>query len=264
MKQVVIFLILVLALVGANARAQVTATLDVQPRTFTTPQTLTITWASTGATGCTASGAWTGAKAVTGTQQLAGVVGSSTFNLSCAGSTGPVTLTWANPTHNEDGSPYADAKNILVYRASTQAGLDTATPIAIPSNLQTLQFTGLPIATHWFGVKALNLSDIQSNFSNKVSKAVTAPSVVATPVTVTGSTKPNAPTVVTAVTAYDVKGGSGKLGDRVGVVALGTPCIGAQPIVRPNYFEVERADVMLNPGANPRPGPLVAVCGIGG
>jgi hypothetical protein len=51
---------------------------------------VTLTWTSTNATGCTASGAWSGAKAATGTEATSALTTDSTFNLSCTGTGGSV------------------------------------------------------------------------------------------------------------------------------------------------------------------------------
>ncbi len=47
-----------------------------------------LTWSSTGATSCTASGAWTGTKATTGTLTLISLTTSGTYTLTCSGSGG--------------------------------------------------------------------------------------------------------------------------------------------------------------------------------
>lgn len=47
-----------------------------------------LTWSSTNATSCTASGAWSGTKATSGSQSTGTLTTSSTYNLSCSGSGG--------------------------------------------------------------------------------------------------------------------------------------------------------------------------------
>jgi uncharacterized protein (TIGR03118 family) len=62
-----------------------TVTVDVQPGTITLGQSATVTWTTNG-TGCTASGAWTGAQAASGTLTVTPTaVGTETYTLACTG-----------------------------------------------------------------------------------------------------------------------------------------------------------------------------------
>ncbi len=69
-----------------------TLTFTVAPTSVTTGGSATLTWSSTNATACTASGAWSGAKSTTGTQStgVQNTAGAQTFSLSCTGSGGSV------------------------------------------------------------------------------------------------------------------------------------------------------------------------------
>jgi hypothetical protein len=50
--------------------------------------TTTITWSATNATSCTASGGWSGARALSGTEVSTAIAGATTFTLSCSGAGG--------------------------------------------------------------------------------------------------------------------------------------------------------------------------------
>jgi uncharacterized protein (TIGR03118 family) len=71
----------------------------VKPSTLTLGQSAVVTWTSSTGTSCTASGAWTGSLAATGTQTVTPTTaGSETFSLNCGGGaygsgTGSATLT---------------------------------------------------------------------------------------------------------------------------------------------------------------------------
>ncbi len=52
---------------------------------------ITLTWSSTNATSCTATGGWNGSKATSGSETVSGVVTSSGFAISCTGSGGTAT-----------------------------------------------------------------------------------------------------------------------------------------------------------------------------
>lgn len=69
-----------------------TATISASPTTITVGQSATLTWSSTNATSCTASGAWSGSPAVSGTQSVTPTTaGTDTYTLSCTGSGGSIT-----------------------------------------------------------------------------------------------------------------------------------------------------------------------------
>jgi uncharacterized protein (TIGR03118 family) len=69
---------------GSNMEAA-SANITVQPATITLGQSATLTW-STNGTGCTASGAWSGAQAASGTLVVTpSAVGTQTYTLVCTG-----------------------------------------------------------------------------------------------------------------------------------------------------------------------------------
>jgi hypothetical protein len=65
-----------------------TVSLSANPTSVASGGTSTLSWSSTNATGCTASGAWSGAKAMSGSEQTAALSATSTFTLSCTGASG--------------------------------------------------------------------------------------------------------------------------------------------------------------------------------
>ena len=65
-----------------------TATLSASPGSVQTGGASTLTWSSTNATGCTASGAWSGAKASSGSESRTNLQANSTYSLACAGAGG--------------------------------------------------------------------------------------------------------------------------------------------------------------------------------
>jgi uncharacterized protein (TIGR03118 family) len=76
-----------------------TVTLSVAPTSITLGQSATLTWVSTNSTACTASGAWSGDQAVSGTSvQTPTAAGSLTYTLTCSGASKSVNLTVTAPT----------------------------------------------------------------------------------------------------------------------------------------------------------------------
>jgi len=119
---VLLFLFVVCA---ANAQTTPTVTLTVSPTSGIETATPTLTWSSTGATSCVASGGWSGTKATSGTQTLPAITASATYNLTCNAAGGFATLTWTAPTQRTDGSALT---NLASYRIKygTTSGAPTA------------------------------------------------------------------------------------------------------------------------------------------
>src|SRR3989344_3155317 len=66
-----------------------TVTLTANPTTIQSGQSSTLTWSSTNATSCTASGSWTGTKTTSGSQSVAPTT-NATYTLACTGAGGTV------------------------------------------------------------------------------------------------------------------------------------------------------------------------------
>jgi trimeric autotransporter adhesin len=65
-----------------------TVTFTANPSTVASGHSSTLTWSSTSATACTASGGWSGAKAINGSQATAPLTANATYTLSCTGTGG--------------------------------------------------------------------------------------------------------------------------------------------------------------------------------
>ncbi len=108
-----------------------TATISVSPTSITQGASATITWSSTNATTCTASGAWSGSEATSGTQSVTPTAaGSLTYSLACAGTGGSangsatLTVTAAPTGGGKGGGGALDPWTILALAlAAWQLGL---------------------------------------------------------------------------------------------------------------------------------------------
>ncbi|HZF16407.1 MAG TPA: TIGR03118 family protein [Steroidobacteraceae bacterium] len=70
---------------GGGGTPPATVTISLQPSTITLGQSSTLTWTTNG-TGCTASGAWTGAQSAGGTQVITPTaIGTQTYTITCTG-----------------------------------------------------------------------------------------------------------------------------------------------------------------------------------
>jgi 6-phosphogluconolactonase (cycloisomerase 2 family) len=77
------------ASVTVNAPAAATVTISVSPTTINEGSSATLTWSSTNATSCIASGAWSGTQSTSGSESVSPTpVGSYTYTLACNGAGG--------------------------------------------------------------------------------------------------------------------------------------------------------------------------------
>ena len=111
-------------------------TLSVQPTAITAGQTATLTWSTTRANTCTASGAWSGTQATGGSEAVAPTaVGRNTFTLSCTGTASGSTSASATVTVNA-ASGYTVTKLVSdsagVGAISSDANLVNPWGIALP------------------------------------------------------------------------------------------------------------------------------------
>jgi hypothetical protein len=67
---------------------QPTVTLNASPTSVSSGATTSLSWSSTNADSCTASGAWSGTKSTSGSQQSTALSTNSTFSLTCTNSSG--------------------------------------------------------------------------------------------------------------------------------------------------------------------------------
>ncbi len=79
---------------GYSGNPTPTASLSVNPQTITLGQSATLTWSSSQAASCDASGGWTGTQTVSGTSGVTPTAtGTVTYTLTCSGTASSATLT---------------------------------------------------------------------------------------------------------------------------------------------------------------------------
>jgi hypothetical protein len=80
--------------VSASPNPAPTVSISVSPTTIVAGASATLTWSSTNATSCTASGSWSGTEATSGTQSVTPAVnGSYSYTLTCTGAGGTAAAT---------------------------------------------------------------------------------------------------------------------------------------------------------------------------
>jgi chitodextrinase len=108
-----------------------TVTISANPTSVTSGNSSTLTWSSTNATSCTASGAWSGSEAVSGTQSLTNLTATSTYTLSCTGAGGNTNQSTTIGVTTLDTTP----PSVTITAPSTNlAAGTTQTTLAVTTN----------------------------------------------------------------------------------------------------------------------------------
>lgn len=216
---------LVLFLMAFGVHAAPTVTLTASPTSGISPLPVTLTWTSTGATTCIASGDWSGTKVLNGTQTFATVTTAKTYTLTCTEGSGTAKATWTAPTQNTDGSALTNLAGFKLFYATSLAALPNASPVLINNKLTTTyDVTGLGAGTWYFGLKAFSSTGVDSVMSNTASKVVTLATATAS-ASVSVDTQPGPPTIVTVETVVKRWGSVvNKPRQYAGTVDLGEKC----------------------------------------
>lgn len=191
MKHPILFVLLSLAAVAAQAQNAGVVTLRANATSASGSMTPVLTWSTNPvATSCTASGGWSGTKAASGTQTLATITASTNYTLTCAWSSGSAQVRWTAPTTNTDGSALLNLASYRVYYGTSSNSLSQYSDV--PDNTQTsATINSLSAGTWYMAVRAVNTSQVESSNSNVVTKSVagaTSASTVA--ITITQPTPP--------------------------------------------------------------------------
>jgi hypothetical protein len=145
----------------------------------------TLTWSSTNATACSASGGWSGTLATSGSSSTAALTAATTYTLTCTGTggsasenvtvavtpptNGSASLSWAPPTQDTNGSPLTTLTGYTVYYGTSQGSLAQSVTVSGASTT-SYTLTGLTTGTWYFAVAADASDGTQSAMSNIGSK----------------------------------------------------------------------------------------------
>jgi hypothetical protein len=139
------------ATVSVSPHPSVTVSLSASPSTVASGGTSKLTWTSSNATSCTASGGWSGTKVVNGSQATAALTSTATYGLTCTGKGGSatqsVTVSVTSP------APVVH----LIASPSTVASGETSTLRWSSSNATSCVASGA-----WGGTKAISGSQTTS------------------------------------------------------------------------------------------------------
>jgi hypothetical protein len=166
----------------------VTVTLSASPINVSLNGSTTLSWVSSNADGCTASGDWSGSKNTSGTEIINALTLDSHFILSCSDANGSVSdsvdvtitlsgdngtalLSWTPPTQNTDGSVLTDLAGYKIYYGTASNNYSETITIN-NSGLSSYQIDNLTAADWYFVVTSINSSGIESSYSTEVSKTI--------------------------------------------------------------------------------------------
>ena len=162
--------------------------LSANPSTVKSGAASTITWSSTNATACTASGGWTGSLATSGARATNAVHATTTYTISCTGtggtatqsaivtvttstSTGTASVSWEAPTINTDGTAVTNLSGYTIYYGTSQSDLTQSVVVSGGATL-SYEITGLAPGTWYFAVAADAADGTESATSSIGSKTL--------------------------------------------------------------------------------------------
>ncbi|HTU68475.1 MAG TPA: hypothetical protein VMF52_21220 [Steroidobacteraceae bacterium] len=175
---------------GDSVITRPTVTLTASPTAVASGSSTTLTWNSNRATDCTASGGWTGAKAVSGTEVISNITAATTYTITCAGVGGTsnpasaaVTISGVAAATAANAGPDVQAYSGATVRLSGEASVDPQ---------------GDPLTFAWTqtGGTAVTLTGANTATPTFVAPAVTADTVLTFSLIVNDGTAASAPSTV--------------------------------------------------------------------
>jgi len=230
--------------VGASAPPQVTLT--ASPGTIMSGAAATLTWSSTNATTCTASGGWSGARATSGSASTGALTATTMFSLTCTGSGGSYTRSvavavtplptlqfTANPTTISSG-----ASATLSWTSTNATSCAAAGAWSGARQTSGSQSTGALSTTSTFDLTCSGAGGTVTGFATVTVTSAPAPSVTltATPSSVASGSTSTLGWTASNATACTASGGwSGSrptsgtytTGPITGATTFGVTCSGA-------------------------------------
>jgi hypothetical protein len=164
-----------------------TVNLSATPTSVPQNGSVTLSWNSSNVDSCSASGDWSGSKDTSGTETISSLVADSRFTLNCrnanesvsasvdvtvvASSSGTALLSWTPPTENTDGSALTDLAGYRIYYGTSSGNYTELVTIDSPG-LSSYQIDNLTPADWYFVITSFNSSNVESTYSNEVSKTI--------------------------------------------------------------------------------------------
>ena len=173
-----------------------TVTISANPAQVAQGGTSNLSWTSTNASACTASGGWSGNRPTSGTAATDVLAQTTTYSLTCTGPrrtglrqhdghglaataappprrhpSGTATLTWTPPSLNTDASAADNLTGFRIYFGTSATNLTQSLDVAGPT-VTSYTVTGLASGTVYFAVSAMNSLGVVGVKTNVVSKVI--------------------------------------------------------------------------------------------
>jgi hypothetical protein len=163
-------------------QAALSVTLTANPKSVPINTTSLLTWTGVGVTSCTASGGWSGTRAISGTTTVGPIAADTTYSLACSGNGNNVVamttvavrqavLSWTRPTKNVDGSTATNLSGYRVHYGTTSRNYTQTIAVSGAATLQQAVALSSP-GTWYFSVTAVDTAGAESAYSGEVSKAI--------------------------------------------------------------------------------------------
>lgn len=161
--------------------AELAVDLTVSPTQIAVDDSATLSWSSTGASSCTASGGWSGARDLSGSYGTGPLTSSRTYSLSCSNgrdnALASVTVEvldkvvrWRAPTRNVDGTALTDLGGYVVYWGTTSRSYIGSHTIDSPSI--TVWEADIAPGSYFFALTAFDGEGNESDYSNELQKII--------------------------------------------------------------------------------------------
>jgi hypothetical protein len=177
---------------GGSASAAVEVAVNALPPTLTFSVSeasvdsggyATLSWSSSHAEECSASGGWSGTRATSGSEAVGPLQQGTTFSLACSGAGGnvldmltitvvsPVSVSWVAPTENVDGTPLTKLAGYRLYVGQISGAYTDSISLSDPS--ATSHVLDLQTGSYYLAMTAIDGDGNESAFSNEIER--TAP-----------------------------------------------------------------------------------------
>ncbi len=162
------------------AAGEPTVTLSASDLQISEGDSVNLSWTTTDADSCTASGGWSGALPANGARNVGPLNAGTTFSLSCTGAggsalemlsvsvIGPVQLSWVAPEENVDGSSLTDLAGYRIYYGTSSRSYSDMVDLANPA--ATAHTLTLASGDYYVAMTALDGEGNESAYSNEVIK----------------------------------------------------------------------------------------------
>jgi hypothetical protein len=138
-----------------------TVSLSANPTSVTSGGTSRLTWSSSNATGCAASGAWTGNKATSGNQMTAALTQTSTFTLACTGA-GGTTSRSVTVNVTPPGAPPPGAPTVSLSASPMTVAVNGSTTLTWSSS----NATTCTASDGWTGSKPMSGNETRTDLND--------------------------------------------------------------------------------------------------